>query len=79
MTTTNTTRPFGVRCAIPARPTTAQDIAPPLALCPDRQISVLETGQPYVHTPSMGTSIQTTTQTREDGQVWSDDEGTDSD
>ncbi len=76
--TSGTVRPFGLTRAVPAVVNPA-DAAPALTLCPQRQVSIAENGQPFVHTPSMATAITTTTQTREDGQVWTDQGGTDTD
>lgn len=71
-------RPFGLTRAVPAvvRPA---DVAPVLTLCSHRQVSVTEDGNPFVHAPFMATAVTTTTQTREDSQVWDDNGGTDSD
>ena len=71
-------RPFGLTRAVPAVVKPA-DTAPVLNLCPNQQLSITEDGNPFIHTPSMATSITTTTQTREDSQVWSDNGGTDTD
>lgn len=78
LTPSSTARPFGLTKAVPATVRSA-DVAPVLALCPQRQVSVTEDGEPFIHAPSMATAVTTTTQTREDSQVWTDQGGTDSD
>ncbi|MDJ1134480.1 hypothetical protein [Streptomyces iconiensis] len=35
------------------------------------------TGDPFIDSPSMGSSAQTVTQTKEDNQIFTDDGGTD--
>lgn len=79
MSTATLDRPFGLTRAVPAA-LNARDAAPAgLHLCPRRQIAVLGDGSPYIHAPHMATQIQTTYQTREDTQIWTDDGGTDND
>ncbi|MFD9813698.1 putative ATP-grasp-modified RiPP [Streptomyces sp. NPDC059080] len=63
-------RPFGLTKAVPVTVTdTPADLPPVLTLCPDRQISVTKDGTPFIHEPSMATSLTTTQQTQEDSQL----------
>lgn len=74
-----TVLPFGITKALPVESPQA-DKLPILTYCPDRQLSlVADTGEPFVHAPSMGSSIQTTTQTQEDMQIFDDNGGQDTD
>ncbi|MEU8473779.1 putative ATP-grasp-modified RiPP [Streptomyces hygroscopicus] len=63
-------RPFGLSKAVPVADETL--ILPALRLCPERQISVTTDGTPFIHEPSMKTSMETVTQTREDSQLATD-------
>lgn len=72
--------PFGLTRALPVEPPAARDWPGTVAYCPEQQLTVIErTGQPFIDSPSMGSSIQTVTQTREDSQIFNDDGGTDKD
>ncbi|WP_329148316.1 putative ATP-grasp-modified RiPP [Streptomyces sp. NBC_01456] len=71
---TTSVRPFGLTKAVPIAVPEAPASLPVLTLCPDRQISVTESGTPFIHEPSMKTAITTTSQTREDSQLATDTE-----
>lgn len=71
-------RPFGLTRATPLAPTDVE-IPATLTVCPIRQITVTENGIPFILAPSMETTIQTVVKTKEDNQVWDDEEGTDTD
>ncbi|MEU3191456.1 putative ATP-grasp-modified RiPP [Streptomyces sp. NPDC006992] len=75
-----TAMPFGLTRALPVTPPAARDWPGALAYSPQQQLTVVEdTGVPFIDTPSMATSIQTVTQTREDSQIFDDNQGTDND
>ncbi|MFE2185690.1 putative ATP-grasp-modified RiPP [Streptomyces sp. NPDC059455] len=67
-----TARPFGLSKAVPVADETL--VMPTLDLCPERQISVTAAGEPFINEPSMKTQMTTTTQTREDSQLATDNE-----
>ncbi|RLV09992.1 hypothetical protein CTZ27_01715 [Streptomyces griseocarneus] len=69
---TKTLRPFGLTQAVPVTAETTP--SPVLALCPERQISVTEAGTPFVHEPSLKSQFITTSQTKEDNQLSTDNE-----
>ncbi|WP_234356939.1 putative ATP-grasp-modified RiPP [Streptomyces sp. NBRC 110028] len=71
-----TVRPFGLSktVPVPAEPV----VLPALHLCPERQISVTTDGTPFINEPSMGSSFETVSQTREDSQL-ADDKDNDTD
>ncbi|MEV3870091.1 putative ATP-grasp-modified RiPP [Streptomyces sp. NPDC049906] len=70
-----TVRPFGLTTALPIRNAEGDaDTTTPLSLCPTRQITVTEDGQPFIHAPSMKTAFTSQTQTREDMQLATDTE-----
>ncbi|MDI6410782.1 putative ATP-grasp-modified RiPP [Streptomyces albus] len=69
-------RPFGLTKAVPVKVIEVPKDEPALTLCPDRQISVTRDGIPFIHEPSMGTSLTTKQQTVEDSQL---DESTEND
>lgn len=78
-TEAGTAVPFGVSRAIPV-PLCGTETLPTLTYCPERQISLVAgTDEPFIHAPSMGTSIETVTQTQEDMQIFDDNAGTDTD
>lgn len=66
-------RPFGLTRAVPAV-ANPKDIGPALTLCPERQISVIEDGTPFIHAPSMKSSFKTQSQTKEDNQLATDND-----
>lgn len=68
-------RPFGLTTALPVQHAQeGTDTMLGLALCPERQITVTESGQPFIHEPSMKTEFTSQTQTREDMQLATDTE-----
>lgn len=69
ITTKHEVRPFGLTRAVPV---TNLDIAPATTLCPQRQISITEAGEAFIHAPSMGSSFTSQSQTRQDSQIWTD-------
>lgn len=69
---TSAVRPFGLSKTVPV--TGEAFVMPALRLCPERQISVTETGTPFISEPSMKTKLTTTTQTKEDNQLATDTE-----
>ncbi len=71
--------PFGVTRALPVAPPPARSWPGPLSYCPTQQVTVTQDGTPFVDAPSMGSSVQTVTQTREDSQIFDDNGGTDTD
>ncbi|SEC89431.1 putative ATP-grasp-modified RiPP [Streptomyces melanosporofaciens] len=71
-TQTRPVRPFGLSKAVPVADETL--VMPPLHLCPERQINVTAAGIPFINEPSMKTQMTTTTQTREDSQLATDNE-----
>jgi putative ATP-grasp target RiPP len=71
-------RPFGLTRATAVPPLRSQ-VPDTLTICPEQQITVTELGVPFILEPTMATTINTTTETVEDGQKWDDDEGDDSD
>lgn len=63
-----TVRPFGLTKAVPVRPSAG--VWPALRLCQERQISVtVDGGEPFIHAPSMASSLETVAQTTEDSQL----------
>ncbi|MEW1675542.1 putative ATP-grasp-modified RiPP [Streptomyces noursei] len=64
--------PFGLSRAVPVAP--GAEVVPALTLCAERQISVTGSGEPFIHAPSMATQLVTTSQTREDSQLATDNE-----
>ncbi|MBW1601631.1 putative ATP-grasp-modified RiPP [Streptomyces sp. JJ66] len=70
--------PFGITQALPFVPETV-GVREELYLCPERQISVTAEGKPFISEPSMGSQVQTVTQTQEDMQLFTDNHGTDTD
>ncbi len=70
--------PFGITTALPIDRHPEADLSG-LTLCPDRQVSLAANGEPFLHAPSMATSIETVTTTVEDMQTFDDNEGTDTD
>ncbi|MEU3602665.1 putative ATP-grasp-modified RiPP [Streptomyces sp. NPDC006798] len=64
-------RPFGLALAVPF-PAPAEELAGPLSFCPDRQVTVTDDGQPFIHAPSMKTAFKSQSQTREDMQLATD-------
>jgi putative ATP-grasp target RiPP len=78
--TTTETLPFGLTRALRVEPTAARTWPGTVAYCPQQQLNIVAgTGQPFIDTPSMATSVQTVTQTREDSQIFDDNQGTDND
>ncbi|GEB54373.1 MULTISPECIES: putative ATP-grasp-modified RiPP [Streptomyces] len=73
---TEPVRPFGLTKAVPVKVIEIPKDEPALTLCPERQISVTEDGTPFIHEPSMATSLTTQQQTQEDSQL---DESTEND
>ncbi|MDJ1131230.1 putative ATP-grasp-modified RiPP [Streptomyces iconiensis] len=72
--------PFGLTRALPVEPPATRIWPGELAYCPEQQLTiVIETGETFVDSPSMGSTVQTVTQTKEDNQTWDDDGGTDKD
>ncbi len=71
--------PFGVTRALPVAPAPARSWPGRLSYCPTQQVTVTADGVPFVDAPSMGSSVQTVTQTREDSQIFDDNGGTDTD
>ncbi|MCQ8194239.1 putative ATP-grasp-modified RiPP [Streptomyces rugosispiralis] len=65
-------RPFGLSKAVPVADDTL--VMPALHLCLERQINVTADGVPFINEPSMKTQMTTTTQTREDSQLATDNE-----
>ncbi|MEU2514438.1 putative ATP-grasp-modified RiPP [Streptomyces syringium] len=65
-------RPFGLTMAVPVAP--EDFVMPVLSLCPQRQISVTETGTPFIHEPAMASKFETVSQTKEDNQLATDKE-----
>ncbi|MEU9609506.1 putative ATP-grasp-modified RiPP [Streptomyces sp. NPDC048057] len=66
----STVRPFGLTLATPVA--VAEEPDSPLAFCPERQLTVTDGGEPFIHAPSMKTAFTTTSQTREDMQLATD-------
>ncbi|MGW1275509.1 putative ATP-grasp-modified RiPP [Streptomyces tsukubensis] len=64
-------RPFGLALTTPVTGP-AGEIPGPLSFCPERQITVTDDGQPFIHAPSMKSAFKTQSQTREDMQLSTD-------
>jgi putative ATP-grasp target RiPP len=76
--TTGAVRPFGLTRATAVPPLRSQ-VPDTLTICAEQQITVTENGTPFILEPTMATTINTTTETVEDGQKWDDNEGDDED
>lgn len=76
---TGTVLPFGISRALPVERPAVKNL-PTVTYCPERQLSLFaDTGEPFIHAPSMASEFETLTQTQEDMQLFDDNEGTDND
>ncbi|MBW1602281.1 putative ATP-grasp-modified RiPP [Streptomyces sp. JJ66] len=71
--------PFGITKAVPIERPQIDSVVWNMRLCPERQVSLTEEGEPFAHAPSMGSTFATVSETVEDMQVFTDNEGTDND
>lgn len=78
-TEAETVVPFGITKALPISRPQIDSRVWDMKLCPRRQVSLTEDGEPFVHAPSMGSTFTTISDTVEDMQVFTDNEGTDND
>lgn len=71
-----TVRPFGLTKALPVSrsPIEDEEWAQGLSLCPERQITVTQDGEPFIDATSMKTHTITTSTTVEDMQRFTDRE-----
>lgn len=76
---TATLIPFGLSRALPVQSPDPRSWPGTVTYCPQQQLNIVTEGTPFIDSPSMATSIQTVTQTREDSQIFDDNQGTDSD
>ncbi|MFD8966656.1 putative ATP-grasp-modified RiPP [Streptomyces sp. NPDC059568] len=63
---------FGLTKVLPVDRPQIDDQLGGLSLCPDRQITVTEAGEPFIHAPSMKSAFETVSQTQEDMQLATD-------
>src|SRR5262245_10939661 len=77
-TETGTVVPFGITRALPIDRQIDSRVWD-MQLCPQRQVSLTLDGEPFVHAPSMGSTFETVSETQEDMQIFTDNEGTDND
>lgn len=70
--TAGAVRPFGLTTALSVRPSAGEDMTDGLSLCPERQVTVTSSGEPFIHAPSMKSAFETVSQTQEDMQLATD-------